>query len=326
MAKGLTDIEGIRVGHASDFQALTGCTVILCEAGAVGGLDVRGSAASTRATDAFHPAHLVQRVHGVVFSGGSAFGLDAVTGVMRYLEGRGVGFDAGVARVPIVGGAILFDLALGPDSVRPTAEMGEAAAEAATDAAVEQGSVGAGTGATVGKLFGISQAMKGGVGSATVEIEGGVKVAALAVVNAFGDVIDPVTGSPIAGVRVAPESSELANMAACMKRGHIRQRFGAAPVDTKLQTNTTLAVVATNARLDKVETTKLAAMAQAGLARTISPVNTTFDGDLIFALSAGEAAADLNALGVAAAEAVAASVVRGVRLARSLGGVPGLGG
>lgn len=319
--KGLTDIEGIRVGHFSDFEALTGCTVVLCEAGAVGGLDVRGSASSTRATDAFSPQHLVEKVHGIVLAGGSAFGLDAVTGVMRYLERCGVGFDTGVARVPIVAGAILFDLGIGSSSVRPSAEMGEAAAEAASDRLVEEGSVGAGTGATVGKLFGLERAMKGGVGSATVEISGGVRVSALAVVNAFGDVIDPATGAPLAGARVAPDSRELANMAEQLKRGSVRRRFG---IDAAA-TNTTLVVVATNASLDKVQANKLAAMAQAGCARAISPVHTTFDGDLVFTLSIGAAQADLNALGVAAAEAVSQAIVRGVRLAGSLGGVPGLG-
>lgn len=319
--KGLTDIEGIRVGHVSDYEAATGCTVVLCEQGAVGGLEMRGSATSTRATDAFHPNHLVEEVHGVVFAGGSAFGLEAVTGVMRYLERRRVGFHTGVARVPIVAGAILFDLAMASGSARPTAEMGEAAAEAATDGPVEEGSVGAGTGATVGKLFGLERAMKGGIGSATVELSGGVRVAALAVVNAFGDVLDPSTGRLLAGARVAADRAELADMAECMKRGQVRRRFGV----EGMETNTTLVVVATNARLNKVQASKLAAMAQAGCARTISPVHTTFDGDLVFALSLGGAPADLNALGVAAAEAVATSVLRGVRLARSLGGVPGLG-
>jgi L-aminopeptidase/D-esterase-like protein len=313
----LTDIAGLRVGHASDYDGLTGCTVILCEAGAAGGVDVRGSASSTRALDAFQPGHLVDRVHGVVLAGGSAYGLDAVNGVMRYLERRGVGFDTGAARVPIVGGAILYDLAIGSPNARPGAEMGEAAAQAASTGPVAEGSVGAGAGATVGKLFGLGRAMKGGVGCATVEIAGGVLVAALAVVNAFGDVIDPATGRPIAGARVAPSSTELADMAACMKRGVVRERFGA-------ESNTTLAVVATNARLDKPQVSKLAAMAQAGCARALSPAHTLFDGDLVFSLSLGDARADLNALGVAAAEAVAEAIVRGVRMARSLGGVPGL--
>jgi L-aminopeptidase/D-esterase-like protein len=318
----ITDIPGIQVGHISEYQALTGCTVVLCEQGAVPGIDIRGSAASTRSTDAFFPGHLVDRVHGVVLAGGSAFGLECVTGVMRYLERRGAGFDTGVGKIPIVGGAILFDLGIGSSSFRPAAEMGEAAAEAANAGPVEEGSVGAGTGATVGKLFGLQQAMKGGVGSWTVEIAGGVRVSALAVVNAFGDVLDPATGRPMAGARVAADRLELADMAACMKKGLVRRRFGIHPAEM----NTTLVVVATDARLTKTEASKLAAMAQAGFARTISPVHTMFDGDLIFALSAGERSAELNALGVAAAEAVAAAIVRGVRQARSLGGVPGLAG
>ncbi len=314
---GLTDIPGIRVGHASDYEALTGCTVILCEGGAVGGIDIRGAASSTRAVDAFQPGHLVEQVHGVVLSGGSGYGLEVVTGVMRYLERRGVGFVTGAARVPIIGGAILYDLAIGSATERPSAEMGEAAAQAAGIGPIEEGCVGAGTGATVGKLFGVTQAMKGGVGSASVEIAGGVVVAALAVVNAFGDVLGPATGRPLAGARVAPNSPALADMAACMKRGVVRERFGAEP-------NTTLVVVATNARLNKVQASKLAAMAQAGCARVVSPVHSGFDGDLVFSLSLGEAPADLNALGVAAAEAVAVAIVRGVLTARTLGGVPGL--
>lgn len=318
---GLTDIAGIRVGHASDYQGLTGCTVVVCEQGAVGGLEIRGSASSTRSVDALSPHHLVERVHGVVLAGGSAFGLDAVTGVMRYLERRGIGFDTGTARVPIVAGAILYDLALGSSAARPTAEMGEAAAAAAGEGPIQEGSVGAGTGATVGKLFGLGQAMKGGVGCSTVEISGGVRVAALAVVNAFGDVLDPSTGKLLAGARVAPHSVELADTAACMKRGQVRRKFGL----QKDETNTTLVVVATNAALDKLQAAKLASMAQVGCARALSPAHTLFDGDLVFVLSAGEARADLNALGVAAAEAVAAAIVRGALKARSLGGVPGLG-
>jgi len=314
---GLTDIHGIRVGHASDYEALTGCTVILCEGGAVGGLDVRGGAASTRGVDAFRPGHVVERVHAVVLAGGSAFGLEAVSGVTNYLERRGVGFPTGTARVPIVGGAILYDLAVGSPKARPTVEMGRAAAEAARIRPMEEGCVGAGTGATVGKLFGVVQAMKGGVGSAAVEIYGGARVAALAVVNAFGDVVDVATGRPLAGARTGPESAELADTAACMKRGIVRRQFGA-------EANTTLVVVATNARLDKVQASALASMAQAGCARAVSPVHTMFDGDLVFALSLGEVDADLNTLGVAAAEVTAEAIVRGVKTARTLGGVPGL--
>jgi L-aminopeptidase/D-esterase-like protein len=318
--KGLTDIAGLRVGHASDFDALTGCTVVLTEAGAVAGVEVSGSASGTEETPTLDPGHVTDRIHGIVLAGGSAFGLEAASGVRRYLEHAGVGFDTGVARVPIVPCAILYDLAIGKASVRPTREMGEAAAAAATTGAVREGAVGAGTGATVGKLFGMRQAMKGGIGSATVSLEGdfaGVKVAALAAVNAFGDVIDPATGRIVAGARRAPDSREFADTAREMKAGRhggLRRR------------NTTLVVVATNARLTKVEARKLAQLAGIGMARTIRPVFTMFDGDVVFALSLGSETADVNALGVAAAEAVSESILRAVRLAPSLGGVPGLAG
>jgi L-aminopeptidase/D-esterase-like protein len=316
--KGLTAIPGIRVGHASDFDALTGCTVVLCEAGAVGGVEVRGSATGTEEMGSLDPGHVAGRVHAVVLAGGSAFGLEAASGVRRYLEHKGIGFETGAARVPIVPCAILYDLGIGKPGVRPTREMGEAAAAAATAGAVTEGAAGAGTGATVGKLFGMRQAMKGGIGSALVELEGdyaGVSVAALAAVNAFGDVIDPRTGAIVAGARVAPNSREFAGTAAELKRG---RRGGFA------RRNTTLVVVATNARLTKVEARKLAQLANLGLARCISPVNTMYDGDVVIALSLGTAQADVNALGVAAGEAVAESVLRAVRLAPTLGGIPGL--
>ena len=304
--KGLTDIPGIRVGHASDYEALTGCTVILCEAGAAAGCDIRGAATGTEEFDLLSPLHLTERIHAVVLAGGSAFGLEAASGVRRYLEQKGVGFATGAAKVPLVVGAILYDLAIGKPNVRPTREMGEAAAAAATSEAVKEGCVGAGTGATVGKAFGMARAMKGGIGSATVALEEsqtGVLVSALAAVNAFGDVIDPKSGKIVAGAR--------------------RRAPGGVP---KLNENTTLVVVATNARLAKPQATRLAQMASAGMARAISPVFTTVDGDIVIALSLGEARADLNALGVAAAEAVAQAIVRGVKLARSMGGVPGLAG
>ena len=316
--KGLTEIAGIRVGHVSDFDALTGCTVVLAEAGATGGADVSGSASGSEELPALDPGHVADRVHAVVLAGGSAFGLEAASGVRRYLERKGVGFDTGAARVPIVPCAILYDLAIGKPNVRPTREMGEAAAAAATADAVAEGAVGAGTGATVGKLFGMRQAMKGGIGSVAIALEGdyaAVKVAALAVVNAFGDVIDPRTGAIVAGARRAPESREFADTARQLKAG----RRGGFP-----HRNTTLVVVATNAKLTKVGASKLARMASLGLARSINPVNTMFDGDIVFALSLGNEQADINALGVAAAEVVAQSVLRAVRLAPSLGGVPGL--
>lgn len=318
--KGLTGIPGIRVGHASDFDALTGCTVVLTEGGAVGGVAVTGSATGTEELGALEPGHVADRVHAIVLAGGSAFGLEAASGVRRYLEHKGVGFVTSAARVPIVACAILYDLGIGKANVRPTREMGEAAAAAATTGAVQEGAVGAGTGATVGKCFGMHQAMKGGIGSATVALEGEysrIQVAALAAVNAFGDVIEPETGKIVAGARRAPDSREFAGTARAMKHGLVGG-FG--------RQNTTLAVVATNAWLSKVEARKLAQLASLGMARSISPVNTMFDGDVVFALSLGDERADVNALGVAAAEAVAQAILRAVRLAPSLGGIPGLAG
>lgn len=316
--KGLTDIPGIRVGHASDYEALTGCTVILCDGGAVPGADIRGSATGTEEFNTMDPGHVTTHVHAVVLAGGSAFGLEAASGVRRFLEQKGVGFETGAARVPIVPCAILYDLGIGKPGVRPTREMGEAAAAAATSGPVEEGAVGAGTGATIGKILGLRQAMKSGLGSATAALEGPmsrVRVSALTAVNAFGDVVDPETGKIIAGARRSPDSLDFADTALQLKRGR-RGGFGLA--------NTTLAVVATNAALTKVQARKLAAMAQLGVARTIRPVNTMYDGDVVIALSLGKEQADLNALGVAAAEAVSESILRAVRLAPSLGGLPGL--
>ena len=319
--KGLTDIPGIRVGHASDYEALTGCTAILCESGAVAGADIRGSASGTEEFAVMEPGHVAGRVHAVVLAGGSAFGLEAASGVRRYLEHKGVGFETGAAKVPITPCAVLYDLGIGKSNIRPTREMGEAAAAAASAEAVQEGAVGAGTGATVGKLFGMARAMKSGVGSATVALEGrwaGVLVSALTVVNAFGDVIDPETGKILAGARRAPGSREFADTAAELLRGG-QAGFGG-------RGNTTLAVVAVNARLTSVEARKLAQQAQVGMARTIRPVNTMVDGDLVVALSLGDRQADINALGVAAADAVSQSILRAVRLAPSLGGIPGLAG
>ncbi len=313
--KGLTDIPGIRVGHASDYGALTGCTVVLCGDGAVGGVDVRGAATGASELGTLDPGHVSGEVHAVVLAGGSAFGLEAAAGVRRWLEQRGVGFRTGAAMVPIVPCAILYDLAIGRPDIRPAREMGEAAAAAASDAPVAEGAVGAGTGATVGKLFGIRQAMKGGVGSAAVALPGGVVVAALAAVNAFGDVRDPATHAIVAGARRSEDGMEFADTEAQMKGGVARGGFPG---------NTTLAVVATNARLSRPGAARLAQMAGLGIARTIYPVNTMWDGDIVFAISRGELAADVNTLGIAAADAVAQAVLRAVRLAPTLGGVPGL--
>jgi len=314
--KGLTDIPGIRVGHVSDYEAITGCTAILCEAGAAGGVDIRGSATGTEETPVLDPGHVTPQVHAILLAGGSAFGLEAASGVRRYLEHRGIGFDTGAAKVPIVPAAILYDLGIGKAGVRPTMAMGEAAATASTTDAVKEGCVGAGTGATVGKILGMKQAMKSGVGSFTVTLPAGVLVSSLVAVNAFGDVRDPATGKIVAGARSSPTSLDFIDTQEYMKRGAAGGIVGH---------NTTLAVVATNARLTKVQARKLAAQASLGMARTIYPVNTMFDGDIVFALSLGDRQADLNTLGIAAAEAVSAAILRAVRFAKTLGAVPGLG-
>lgn len=293
---------------------------MLCEEGAVAGVDIGGGATGSEELDVMSPLHLTPVVHGVTLAGGSAFGLEAASGVRRYLEKKGVGYAVGSLRVPIVPAMILFDLGLGKPDVRPTREMGEVAAAAANNRAVVEGSVGAGTGATVGKLFGMSRAMKGGIGTYTVGVGAkGVLVSALAAVNAFGDVRDPETGELVAGCRKSETSRELAGT----ERSMLVSGAGRSP---RAGGNTTLCVVATNARLSKVGATRLAKMAQAGVLRALSPGHTTVDGDIVIALSAGRLEADINALGVAAAAAVGQAIVRGVRTARGMGGVIGLGG
>jgi L-aminopeptidase/D-esterase-like protein len=280
---------------------------------------VRGSATGSSEIDVLSPGHVATGVHAILLAGGSAFGLEAACGVRRALERRGIGFAFGGWLVPIVSGAILFDLPfIGKAGVRPDREMGEKAVAAASDAAVVEGNVGAGTGATVGKIFGMKQAMKGGIGSASLTLGSGVMVAALVAVNALGDVLDPETGRIVAGARKSPESREFVNSAAAM-------RHGLGPT-TAGRGNTTLAVVATNARFDKVQTNKVAALASLGVARTISPVNTMSDGDMTFAISLGKEQASVDAVGCAAAEALAMAVVRAVRAAKSAGGIPGLAG
>ncbi len=310
----ITDIPGITVGHASDAHAATGCTVVVCRQGAVGGVDVRGAAPGTRETDALRPMTLVERVHAVLLTGGSAFGLAAADGVVRYLEEQGIGFDAAVAKVPIVPAAVIFDLMLGGATVRPTAEMGYAATRAASRGPVEEGSVGAGCGATVGKLLGMRSAMKGGVGTWAVNLPGGVIVGALVVVNAFGDVLDEHTGQVLAGAR-DPATGRFLNTADALIRGQRAPAFTA---------NSTLGVVATNAALTKEQANKLAQLGHDGLARVISPVHTMIDGDTIFALSIGTAKADAMAVGAAAVQAIAESVKRAVQLATGLAGIAGL--
>ncbi|CAG0934902.1 D-aminopeptidase [Thermoflexales bacterium] len=300
----ITAVPGIRVGHAQNDEARTGCTVILCEGGAVGGVDQRGGAPGTRETDLLRPLHRVEQVHGVLLTGGSAFGLDATGGVMRYLEERGSGFDVGVARVPIVPAAVIFDLAIGRADVRPDADMAYQACLNATSDPVAEGNVGAGTGATVGKILGMQSAMNSGVGSACVEIIEGLFVGAIAVVNALGDVIDPQTGTIIAGAR---SEDGLADTLQVMRN------FQA--LTSAFASNTIIGVVATNAKLNKEGANKMAQMAQAGLARTVRPAHTMYDGDTIFALSTGELQADVNLIGAFAAEVFAEAIVRGVRAA-----------
>jgi len=307
----ITDVPGLEVGHAQDEQALTGVTVVLCRKGAVGGVDQRGGAPGTRETDLLDPINKVEKVHAVMLAGGSAFGLDAAGGVMRYLEEQKVGFNVGVARVPIVPAAILFDLALGKADIRPTLEMGYRAAAAANAGAVAEGSLGAGTGASVGKIFGMAGAMKSGVGSASIDIGGGIIVGALAAVNAFGDVVDPQTGEIIAGARstkLGPLSfgapGYFANTLETLKTFAGRAILGVAS-----RSNTVIGVVASNAKLSKAETNKVAQMAQDGLARAIRPAHTMFDGDTIFALSTGQKPADVSIVGAFAAEAFALACV-----------------
>ena len=321
----ITLIDGIRVGHAQDFEAVTGCTVVLCEKGAVGGVDQRGGAPGTRETDALQTVHLVDRVHAVMLAGGSAFGLDAASGAVRFLEEKKVGFNVGVARVPIVPAAILFDLGIGSSKRRPDAEMGYQACVNACSKAPVEGSVGAGTGATVGKILGMGQAVKGGIGTAAIEIGAGVQVGAIVAVNAFGDVIDPQTSQIIAGARslkkgpVKIGKGKFADTMKVMKSLVGRTVFGAAQ-----RGSTVIGVVATNAKLDKVGATKVARMAMNGVARTIHPANTMLDGDTIFALATDKRKADMNIVGAYAAEAVAQAILRAVQNAKGLGGIPGI--
>jgi L-aminopeptidase/D-esterase-like protein len=313
--KGITAVPGIRVGHATDLEGLTGCTVVLCEQGAVGGVDQRGGAPGTRETDLLRPMHLVQEVHAVLLAGGSAYGLAAADGVMRYLEERGVGFDARVAKVPIVPAAILFDLDLGDPQARPDAGMGYAACQAATDGPVAEGNAGAGTGATAGKILGLGRAMKTGLGSAAVDLGGGLMVGALVAVNPLGDVVDPQTGAILAGVRNLA-ADEPADTLAVM-----RSMVGKAALSFA-SSNTVIGVVATNARLTKEQANKVAQMAQDGIARAVRPAHTLFDGDTLFALSTGSKRADINLIGAYAAEVVAQAIVRAARAAESAGGLP----
>ena len=310
--KGLTDVPGVKVGHFTLTERPTGCTVIVLERGAVGGVDVRGGGPGTRETDLLDPVNMVQEVHAVVLSGGSAFGLDSATGVMRYLEERGIGFDTRVAKVPIVPAAILFDLGVGDARIRPGAECGYRAAQAATDGPVVEGDVGAGAGATVGKLGGSGRAMKAGVGTASITTPEGLVVAALVAVNAVGDIIDPATGRVVAGVR-SEDGKSLADARTIVRSGVLRRAARAGE-------NTTIGIVATNARLTKAQATKIAQMTHDGFARAISPVHTPGDGDTVFAVGTGVYAgeSDVMLIGALAAEVMADAIVRAARQSTGL--------
>ena len=325
-ANAITDVRGIEVGHAQDEEALTGCTVIICRKGAVAGVDVRGGAPGTRETDLLDPVNLVEKVHAIVLAGGSAFGLDAATGVMRYLEEKKIGFNTGVAKVPIVPSAILFDLNLGRADVRPDSAMGYRAAVSASSDAPAEGNTGVGIGASVGKMFGLGLGMKAGVGNASMNIGGGVIVGALVAVNAWGDVVNPQTNQIIAGLRsgnVGPlhvgKKDYFADTLSMMKSTIGRNLLGLTS-----RANTVIGVVATNAKLTKAQATKVAQMAQDGIARTIRPAHTMLDGDVIFALSAGARKADVSSVGAFAAEVTAEAILRAVKMAKPIGELPGL--
>ncbi len=315
----ITDIGNIRVGHFTDTRRPTGCTVILFDGGAVAGVDVRGSAPGTRETDLLRPVNTVERVNAIVLSGGSAFGLDAASGVMRYLDENGQGFHLGSIVVPIVPAAILFDLNVGDAKIRPTAEAGYAACQAAKASQIEEGNVGAGAGATVGKFFGLHCAMKGGLGMASMQIgETGIVIAAIVAVNAAGDVFDAHAGKILAG-SLLPNGKQFRDSAAHIAAGALLKARAEHP---PAGSNTTIGVVATNAAMTKVQMTKVAQMAHDGLARSISPVHTAADGDTIFAAATGTARTrvDVTTIGVAAAEVMARAVHRGVLTATSIPG------
>lgn len=317
----ITDVPGIRVGHASDFKALTGCTVILCEEGATGGVDIRGTAAATRQIDALSLLHLVDQVHAILLTGGSAFGLDATGGVMSFLEERGKGFDVIKTKVPSVPTAVIFDFGIGDHRVRPDHPMGYQACLNASRK-VEEGSVGVGTGATVGKLFGIERAMKGGVGTSSILGPKGLVVGALFVVNAFGDIFDPKTGEILAGARRSNKSLHFANSTRWIKAGVSRKQFGAVVTSDSSSFNTTLGVIATNANFSKKEIHQVAQIAHSGLAKMISPLHSTFDGDLIFAISYGKKKADVNTVGLLGEAALMEAIQRAIIKADGFGIIP----
>ncbi len=309
----LTAVPGFRVGHATDVDGLTGCTVVLCPPATVGGVDQRGGAPGTRETDLLRPMHVVEYVDALVLAGGSAFGLAAADGVMRWCEQSGYGYPTPHGRVPIVPAAILYDLSIGSPNARPTAEMGWVACASASSASVAQGCVGAGTGCTIGKLLGPACATKAGIGSAAEPFSSGLVVAALVAVNALGDVL-AADGSILAGLRSSASATEFLPTIDLMRAG----------MNAVAPSATVIGVIACNARLSKEAVNKVAQMAHDGLARAVSPAHTMADGDTLFALACGEVEADVSLVGAIAAEVTARAIREAVLRATSCGGLPAL--
>lgn len=311
LQRNLTDIEGIKIGHEQDYKGATGCTVVLCEEGAIAGVDVEGGSPGTRETELLSPLNRVDKAHGILLSGGSAFGLDAASGIMEYLESHDAGFDVGVTKVPIVPGAILFDLGIGDYKKRPDKQMGLQACENAAGDTCKEGTIGAGTGATVGKVLGMDRAMKGGLGTYCLQV-GELMVGAMVAVNCFGDVVNPETGEIVAGA--LSDSGSFVNTEEFMIKQFENRK-------NKNQENTTIGVVVSNAKLNKAEANKLASMAHDGFARTMRPSHTMVDGDTIFTLATGEVESDLDLVGLLAADVMEQAVIRAVKMATSLHGV-----
>ena len=317
MHNAITDVPGIRVGHSTNLESGTGCTVVLCEAGAVGGVDVRGSAPGSRETELLKPTNLVQEAHAILLSGGSAFGLDAASGVMRYLEERGIGFRLAGYPIPIVPAAIIFDLGVITHLVRPRPQEGYYACQVAASGPVEEGSVGVGTGATAGKALGLERAVKGGVGTASLALGNGILVGAIMAINPYGSVVDPDTGRVVAGPRNEENNGFYNTLDLITSLDYVRPK-------PKVAANTCIGVVATNASLTKEQANKLASQSHDGLALAVRPAHTMSDGDTIFALATGETKApvDMTRLGAACVRAVSQTVLRAVLKATALGGIP----
>lgn len=305
----ITDIAGIKIGHAQDLNAGTGCSVLIAEKGVTAGVDVRGGAPGTRDTDLLDPVNLMEKVHALVLTGGSSFGLEACSGVMQYLEQNDVGFDTGVAKIPIVCGAVIFDLAIGDPSIRPDKEMGHQACLNASDKECPEGNVGAGAGATVGKILGMERSMKSGLGAYCLET-GDLKVGALVAVNCLGDVINPDTGEVLAGV-LTEDLKGFLNTEEIMVKEYLHREIS-------FSSNTTISIVVTNAKLTKSQATKVASMAHNGYARAIRPAHSMVDGDTIFAVGTGEVESDISVVGMLSARVVERAVIRAVKLASPL--------